>query len=250
MFDLKGKTAIVTGGSRGLGWGMAMGLHQAGAEVAIIDINDELTQSVEEVSARGAKLHFVQGNLADRDDLQRSFKEAVQHMGGKLDILINNAGLLDRRSVRELPLESWDRVLELNITAVFHLCKLAGEIMLQQGHGKIINIGSVLSFIGGFNSSAYAASKGAIAQLTKSLSNEWAASNIQVNAICPGYMETTMNTDLLQNQVRMPQINARIPAGRWGKPADLAGAAVFFASSASDYVSGAILPVDGGYLGR
>lgn len=249
MFDLSGKTAIVTGGSRGLGWGMVEGLRSAGAEVAVIDIAN-VPESASGTDAERPALHYVPGNLLDRESVRQSFERAVQALDGRLDILVNNAGMLDRRSCLELPLESWDNVMELNITAVFQLCQLAGPIMMNQGGGKIINIGSVLSFIGGYHSSAYAASKGAIAQLTKSLSNEWAAGNIQVNAIAPGYMETSINNDLMKDAVRVPQINARIPAGRWGTPADVAGVVVFFASEASNYVSGAVLPVDGGYLGR
>lgn len=250
LFDLTGKKAIVTGGSQGLGRGMATGLHNAGAEVVIIDISDKALETAEQLSQEGAKVYAVKGNLMDRTDLERAFREAVQLLGGKLDILVNNAGTHDRRAALELPVESWDRVLELNITAVFQLCKLAGEVMTQQGNGKIISTASMLSFIGGFNATAYAVSKGGIAQLTKSLSNEWAGKNIQVNAIAPGYMATEMNTDLMADTVRMPQVSARIPAGRWGTPEDLEGVVVFLASDASNYITGAVIPVDGGYLVR
>jgi len=250
LFDLTGKKAIVTGASRGLGRGMATALAEAGAEVAILDISDEAANTAAELTAGGLKVHAIKGNLMDRADLERSFKAAVETLGGKLDILVNNAGMHDRRAVLDLPVESWDKVIELNITAVYQLCRLAGEIMVKQGSGKIISMASMLSFLGGFNASAYAVSKAGIAQLTKSLSNEWAGYGIQANAIAPGYMATEMNTDLLNDEVRLPQVNARIPAGRWGTPADLGGACVFLASAASDYVSGVILPVDGGYLGR
>jgi 2-deoxy-D-gluconate 3-dehydrogenase len=250
MFDLTGKKAIVTGAARGLGRGIAEALAGAGAEVVILDVSDAARDTAAEFRAAGAVAHAVKGNLLDRADLERSFRESVDVLGGRLDILVNNAGTHDRRACLDLPVEAWDRVLELNITAVYQLCRLAGPIMIKQRSGKIINMGSMLSFIGGYNASAYAVSKAGIAQLTKSLSNEWAGYNVQVNGIAPGYMETEMNTDLLNDPVRLPQVSARIPAGRWGKPEDLGGAAVFLASSASDYVSGILIPVDGGYLGR
>lgn len=249
-FDLSGKKAIVTGGSQGLGRGMAAGLHNAGAEVVIIDVSDKAIETAKQLSQKGVKVHAVIGNLLDRADLERAFRDAVELLGGKLDILVNNAGTHDRRSAFELSVESWDRVIELNITAVFQLCKLAGEIMVKQGSGKIISTASMLSFIGGFNATAYAVSKGGIAQLTKSLSNEWAGHNVQVNAIAPGYMATEMNADLMADTARMPQVSARIPAGRWGTPEDMEGIIVFLASDASNYITGAIIPVDGGYLVR
>jgi 2-deoxy-D-gluconate 3-dehydrogenase len=250
MFDLTGKKAIVTGAGSGLGKGMATGLHNAGAEVVIIDINENARTAVQELGKEGAAVHYLQANLMDRQDLERVFAEAVNVLGGTLDILINNAGMHDRRSCLDLPIEDWDKVIELNITAVFHLCKLAGGVMIPQGRGKIINMASMLSFIGGFNATAYAVSKGGVAQLTKSLSNEWAMKGIQVNAIAPGYMNTSMNSDLLQDDVRLPQITSRIPSGRWGTPQDLEGIAVFLASEESNYITGVVIPVDGGYLAR
>lgn len=250
MFELTGKKAIVTGASQGLGLGMATGLHHAGAEVVILDIRDEASDTARELGASGPAVFGVKANLADKMDRERAFREAVERLGGRLDILINNAGLHDRRACMELPLEDFERVMEVNINAIYHLCKLSGEVMLKQGRGKIINMGSMLSFIGGFNATAYAASKGAVAQLTKSLSNEWAGHGIQVNAIAPGYMDTSMNMDLQADAVRYPQVTARIPAGRWGTPEDLHGIAVFLASEASNYITGTVIPVDGGYLVR
>lgn len=250
MFDLTGKKAVVTGAGRGLGRGIATALAAAGAEVAILDISDIAARTASELTASGLTVHAVKGNLMDRADLERAFRGSVATLGGRLDILVNNAGMHDRRACLDLPVESWDKVLELNITAVYQLCRLAGAIMVEQGSGKIINMASMLSFLGGYNASAYAVSKAGIAQLTKSLSNEWAGKGVQVNAIAPGYMATEMNEDLLRDDVRLPQVNARIPAGRWGNPDDLAGASVFLSSAASDYVSGIIVPVDGGYLAR
>ncbi|OAS14395.1 SDR family NAD(P)-dependent oxidoreductase [Paenibacillus oryzisoli] len=250
MFDLTGKKAIVTGASRGLGRGMAAGLHHAGAEVVILDISDDAEATAKELGASGPAVYAVMGNLEDRKDRERAFSNSLELLGGKLDILINNAGVHDRRSCLDLPLEAWERVMEVNINAIYHLCKMAGELMLEQKSGKIINMGSMLSFIGGFNATAYAASKGAVAQLTKSLSNEWAGHGIQVNAIAPGYMDTSMNKDLHADAVRYPQVTSRIPAGRWGTPEDLQGIAVFLASPASSYITGTVIPVDGGYLVR
>jgi 2-deoxy-D-gluconate 3-dehydrogenase len=250
LFNLTGKKAIVTGASRGLGKGMATGLHLAGAEVVILDISDEAESTAKELGAEGPAVYAIRGDMEQKHDRQRAFEEAVTLLGGRLDILINNAGIHDRRSCAELPVEAWERVMEVNINAIYHLCKLAGEVMLKQQSGKIINMASMLSFIGGFNASAYAASKGAVAQLTKSLSNEWAMHGIQVNAIAPGYMDTSMNKDLHADAVRYPQVTARIPAGRWGTPEDLQGIAVFLSSAASSYITGAVIPVDGGYLVR
>lgn len=250
LFDLTGKKAIVTGGEQGLGRGMVEGLQQAGAEVAIIDISDNVFNTAEEISKSGPRVYAVKGDLGDRSDLERSFNEAVEKLGGTLDIIVNNAGIQRRYKCEDFPLEVWDQVIEINLTSVFILCQLAGRIMLEKGSGKIINIASLLSFFGGFTVPAYAASKGGVAQLTKALSNEWAEKGINVNAIAPGYMNTSLNTELVKDKERTEKIMARIPAKRWGLPADLKGVVVFLASKASEYVNGVVIPVDGGYLGR
>jgi 2-deoxy-D-gluconate 3-dehydrogenase len=250
MFDLKGKNAMVTGSSRGLGRGMAEALLEAGARAVLVDKSEEVDQTREELKAQGLEAYSVRADLSNHQGRVEAFQKTLEATGGKVDILVNAAGIHDRRACLDLPLEAWNTVIEINLTAVFDLCKMAGEIMVGQKQGKIINIGSMLSFIGGFNASAYAVSKGGVAQLTKSLSNEWAQHGIQVNAIAPGYMATNMNTDLLQDEVRYPQITARIPAGKWGTPKDLAGITVFLASEASNYVTGTIIPVDGGYIVR
>ncbi len=249
-FDLTGKKAIVTGGSRGLGLGLVTGLCKAGAEVAIVDIADDIDDVTGALKRQGYKVHAIQGNLLDRQDLNRTFLAAMEALNGKLNILVNNVGMHDRKSCLDLPLDSWDRVLELNVTVAFQLAKLAGPLMIAQGQGKIISTGSMLSFLVGFNATAYAVSKAGIAQLTKSLSNEWAGHGIQVNAIAPGYMNTQMNDDLKQDAIRYPQVTARIPAGRWGTPEDLEGIIIFLASEASDYITGAVIPIDGGFLAR
>ena len=179
-----------------------------------------------------------------RPDLDR----LLEITGGKLDILVNCAGIQRRHELEEFPIEDWDEVIEVNLTSCFELCQLAGRIMLKQGKGKIINLASMISFFGGIRIPAYAASKGGIAQLTKSLAVGWADKGIQVNALAPGYMATDMNTALLEDPVRSSSILSRIPAGRWGVPEDMAGPCVFLASDASDYVNGAVIPVDGAYL--
>lgn len=250
MFDLNGKKAIITGGAQGLGFSIVEAFHHAGVEIAVIDISDEVFNISTKLEAYDIKIHAVKGNLLEIDNLRQSFKEALEKLGGTVDILINSAGLIERKPAFEFSLESWNRILGLNVTSVFELSKLAAVEMKKQGSGKIINMGSILSVLGGFNAAAYSTSKGAVLQLTKSLSNEWAEYGIQVNAIAPGYMLTTMNDDLMNDPVRGPQVEARIPAKRWGTPQDVAGVALFLAAPASDYVTGTLIPVDGGVLGR
>lgn len=249
-FDLTGKKAIVTGGGSGLGLGMAEGLHEAGAEVVIIDIMDTVTQVAQEMSASGAMVHGVKGDLGNRENLHEAFTLAVEKLGGRLDIMVNSAGIQRRSKSEDFPIEHWDAVVEINMTSVFLLCQLAGRKMLEQGKGKIINVASMLSFFGGYTVPAYAASKGGVAQLTKALANEWAGRGVNVNAVAPGYMDTAMNTALVNDPARNEQILARIPAGRWGTGEDMKGAIIFLASDYSDYINGAIIPVDGGYLSR
>ncbi len=250
IFSLENKTAIVTGGNRGLGRGIAKGLAEAGAKVVIMASSDSVFCAADELSADGLSVQPVKCDLSKEDNIKNGFSEAVALLGGKLDILVNNAGIQRRSKCEEFPLSDWDDVLNVNLRSVFILCQLAGRHMIPNGGGKIINLASMLSFFGGYTVPAYAASKGGVAQLTKALSNEWASKGINVNAIAPGYMATEMNTRLIEDSSRNAEILSRIPAGRWGKPEDMAGTAVFLASSASDYLSGAIIPVDGGYLSK
>lgn len=249
LFDLHGKKAIVTGAAAGLGQKIAQGLAEAGATVAIIDRIDETEKVAAAMSADGLKFCGVQANLLDRENLEQGFGKAVEKLGG-LDILVNNAGMQVRGPAEEIPLEKWDRLIELNVTAVFAMSQLAAKLMLKGKGGKIINVASMLSFFGGYTCSPYAASKGAVAQLTKAFSNEWAGRGINVNAIAPGYMDTALNTAIINDPVRNREITLRIPARRWGKPDDLKGTVIFLASKASDYVTGAVIPIDGGYLSR
>jgi 2-deoxy-D-gluconate 3-dehydrogenase len=250
LFDLSGKKALVTGGSRGLGRAMAEAILEFGAEVAIVGFSERVVATAAELSqVTGRRVVPIQADLGDRQQLQRAFEESVNQLG-TLDILIVSHGVQRRAPAEEFPLETWDFVLEVNLTSMFRLNQLAGQVMLAKGKGKIINIASLLSFSGGLTVPAYAAAKGGVARLTMALSNEWAKRGVNVNAIAPGYMHTEMNEALINNPARNQQILDRIPAGRWGLPADMKGAAVFLASDASDYVNGIIIPVDGGWMGR
>lgn len=251
LFDISGKKAIVTGAAQGLANGMAEGLMEAGAEVCIIDISKKTADVAAKFCQKGYKCHAVNANLGDRDSLKTGFQEAVEKLGGQLDIIINAAGIQKRHFSEEFPIEDWDAVININLNAVFSLCQLAGQQFIKQNSkGKIINIASMLSFFGGYTVPAYAASKGGVAQLTKALSNEWASKGINVNALAPGYMATEMNTALIADETRNTEILNRIPAKRWGTPNDMKGVAVFLSAPASDYLNGAIIPVDGGYLSR
>ena len=244
LFDLTGKKALVTGGSRGLGHGMAEGLREAGATVAILARSERVHQV-----AAAAGFLAVQADLSRREDQDRGFAEALDALG-TLDILVCGHGVSHREAGETYPLDKWDWLMETNLTSVFRLCQLAGNVMLPRGRGKIINVASMLSFSGGLLNTAYASSKGGVAQLTKAYANEWAGRGVNVNAIAPGYMATDLTAALKADPVRSPQIMDRLPAGRWGTPDDLKGAAIFLASAASDYVHGAVIPVDGGWLAR
>ena len=244
QFSVAAKRALVTGGSDGLGRAMAQALADGGARVAIVGRSDRVFESAAELGAIP-----LQADLSDRSGVSSLIPLAIDSLGG-LDILVNNAGAQRRHPAEDFPIEDWDYVLSVNLHAVWLLAQAAGRHMLQQGGGKIINLASEMSFFGGYTIPAYAASKGGVAQLTKALSNEWAGRGINVNAIAPGYMDTEMNEALVGNAAREPLILSRIPAGRWGRPGDLKGIVLFLASAASDYLHGAIIPVDGGYLGR
>ena len=248
LFSLKGKVALFTGGSRGLGKAMAIGLAKAGADVAVV--GRKLDQDViDEITAQGVRGKFYEFDLANTDGIAALVGE-VKNDFAHIDILVNNAGVQSRHKAVDFPKSDWDFVINVNMNAVFFMCQEVGRLMLAQGRGKIINIASLLSFQGGLTVPAYAASKGAVAQFSKSLSNEWASQGINVNCIAPGYMDTEMNTALIADATRSRQIMDRIPAGRWGKPEDMVGAAIYLASDASDYVNGSTIIVDGGWMGR
>ena len=253
LFDIQGRKAIVTGATRGLGWGMAEGLMEAGAEVVIWGSSEKVEAVAEAFRSRGFACHGVTANLTDRASLRAGFARSLELLGGKIDILVNCAGIQRRHPSEEFPMEDWDAVLEVNLTAPFELCQLAGREMLKAGYGKIINIASMQSFFGGFTIPAYASAMGGIALLTKALCNEWAGRGINVNAIAPGYMATEMNTALLDPaNPRYKEITDRIPAHRWGgaRGEDMKGPCLFLASHASDYLNGAVIPVDGGYASK
>ena len=250
LFSLAGRVALVTGASRGIGAAIAAALARAGADVAAHGNMTATDATCEQVRASGRKALSLVANMADPAAPDRLVRETVDGLGG-LDIVVNNAGTIRRGPTVDTSDEDWSAVIEVNLFGVFRLCRAAGRHMrLVRRGGKIINIASLLSFQGGLNVPAYAAAKSAVAGLTRELSNEWAADGINVNAIAPGYMRTD-NTEALRNDAtRSRQILERIPAGRWGDPSDLAGAAVFLASRASDYVNGHVLVVDGGWMGR
>ena len=248
-FKLEGKVALVTGASAGLGQAIAIALAEAGADVVCHGNTRTPEATLGAISRLGRQALAVAGDLAKKET-PSDLIEATLKKFSRIDILINNAGTIRRSPAVDYSEEDWTTVIEVNLSAVFRLSQLAGRSMLERGSGKIVNIASLLSFQGGITVPAYAASKGGVAQLTKALANEWAGKGINVNAIAPGYMRTDNTKALQQDEIRNRQILERIPAGRWGEPSDLAGAAVFLASSASDYVNGHVLVVDGGWMGR
>ncbi|PYI50644.1 2-dehydro-3-deoxy-D-gluconate 5-dehydrogenase KduD [Paenibacillus flagellatus] len=249
LFDLQGKTALVTGAAGGLGQGIAIGLAEAGADVALVTNRSPLDETVRAVEGLGRKTLAMTANLSDEAALPGVVGQTLDAFG-RIDILVNNAGIIRRTPAADHAASDWHDVLDLNLNSVFFLCQLVGREMIKQGGGKIINIASMLSFQGGINVPGYAASKHAVAGITKALANEWASKGVNVNAIAPGYMVTDNTSQLRADENRSRQIMERIPQGRWGTPEDLQGAAVFLASKASDYVNGHILCVDGGWMVR
>ena len=250
QFKLHDRVALVTGASTGLGAAIAIALAQAGASV-VCHGNTRSPESIcDQIKSAGGVAHAVIGDLG-RPETAASLVDQTLGRFNRLDILINNAGTSRRAPAVDYSDEDWAVVIEVNLSSVFRLSRFAGKHMIERGHGgKIVNIASLLSFQGGITVPAYAASKGGVAQLTKALANEWAKHGINVNAIAPGYMRTTNTAALQADETRNRQILERIPAGRWGEPEDVAGAAVFLSSRASDYVNGHVLVVDGGWLGR
>ncbi len=248
-FSLEGLNALVTGASRGIGAAIAHALAAAGADVACHGNSkapDETCDRIQQLGRRGLALR---GDMGDPATPAALVDAAVRGLGS-VDLLINNAGTIRRAPAADTQDEDWDLVVGVNLSGVFRMCRAAGRHMLARGRGKIVNVASLLSFQGGLTVPAYAASKGGVAQLTKALANEWAAKGINVNGIAPGYIRTDNTSQLQQDATRSRQILERIPAGRWGEPEDLGGAAVFLCARASDFVHGHILVVDGGWLGR
>jgi len=247
-FSLEGRVALVTGSAGGLGAAYALALAGAGADVAVHD-RSAGDETCEGIRALGRRTIAVVGDITAPETPERLVRETLEGLGG-LDILVNNAGTIRRAPAAETTDEDWLAVLDVNLGAVFRTCRAAGRHMLARGRGKIVNVASLLAFQGGILVPAYAASKGGVAQLTKSLANEWAAKGVNVNAIAPGYVRTANTAALQADPVRSRQIVDRIPAGRWAEPADIAGGVVFLCSAAADYVHGHVLVVDGGWMGR
>jgi len=247
-FSLEGKVALVTGANTGLGQGIALALAEAGADIAAAGIVPA-EETGDKVRALGRRFLNIEANLISIEPVSRIVQETVDGLG-RLDILVNNAGLIRRADAVEFSEKDWDDVMNVNIKSAFFMSQAAGRHFIANGGGKVINIASMLSFQGGIRVPSYTASKSGIAGITRLLANEWANRNINVNAIAPGYMATDNTAQLRADEKRSAEILGRIPAGRWGTPADLGGAAVFLASAASDYVNGAIIPVDGGWLAR
>ena len=249
-FTLDGQRALVTGASRGLGRAMAEALSEAGADIICASTQREGTdETARSIRDNGREAWQVAADLSDRDELRQMATEA-EEKAGAVDILINNAGTIRRHPATEFPTEDWDEVIDVNLDAVFFLSRYFGRKMVDRGEGKIINVASLLSFTGGVTVPAYTASKHGVAGLTKALANEWTGEGVQVNAIAPGYYRTDNTKPLQEDPERFEAIRDRIPAGRWGTPEDLAGTVVFLASPASDYVSGHVLVVDGGWRAR
>jgi 2-deoxy-D-gluconate 3-dehydrogenase len=249
-FSLTAKKALVVGGAGDLGISIVEALLEAGAEVVIIDINSKVQTLAEDFVSKGYKAIGLIADIKERSQIDSSFAEALNFLGGKIDILVNAAGIQRRYSSEIFPEKDWDDVIKINLEATFFYSQLAARVMITKGYGKIINIASLISFLGGITIPAYAASKGGVAQLTKAFSNDLASKGICVNAIAPGYMDTQLNIALISDPVRTAEVLSRIPMKRWGIGSDLKGLTVFLASAASDYLTGTIIPVDGGYLVR
>jgi 2-deoxy-D-gluconate 3-dehydrogenase len=247
-FDLTGKAGIVTGANKGIGRAIALSLAGAGADVALAG-RSPADETAEAVRALGRRAELIEADLASAAPTQRIVEEALNAFG-RLDILVNNAGIIRRADAVDFDEADWDAVMDTNLKSLFFLCQAAGRHMLGQGRGKIVNIASLLSFQGGIRVPSYAAAKSGVAGITRALANEWAGRGVNVNAIAPGYIATENTAALQADETRNRQILERIPAGRWGAPSDIGGAAVFLASPASNYVNGHILAVDGGWLGR
>lgn len=249
FFNLKGKTAIVTGGNTGLGQGYSVALAQAGADLFIVANIEAYEETKRLLEPTGVKVVFYKADLTKKESIKKIVEECVKEFG-KIDILVNNAGTIRRAPLLEYKDEDWDAVMEINLNAVYHLSQEVAKVMVEQRSGKIINIASMLAFQGGKFVPPYTASKHAVAGLTKAFANELAVHNVQINAIAPGYIATANTAPIRADESRNQEILSRIPAGRWGDPSDLMGVVVFLASKGSDYMNGHILAVDGGWLVR
>ena len=246
-FSLAGRRALVTGAGRGIGRALALGLAGAGADVVLAGRPGSSDETLEALADAGTPTTAVELDMSRPADIGA---DLLDRLGGPVDVLVNNAGTISRDDAVDVDLAAWNAVVDVNLTSLFQLTRVVGASMLARGSGKVINVASLLSFQGGLRVASYAASKHAVAGLTRALANEWAGAGVQVNAIAPGYIETDNTAPLREDAQRRRGIDERIPAGRWGRPEDLVGAAVFLASSASDYVNGHVLVVDGGWMAR
>jgi len=245
-FRLEGQTAVVTGGTKGIGKAIALALAEAGADIAIVSRSPN-PETERAIVGLGRRYMHHPADLTKRDQTRKVIPSVLEKIGD-IDILVNDAGVIRRSAATEYPEGDWDATLEIDLTAAFILSQAAGHTMLEKGRGKIINIASVLSFQGGLNVTAYAAAKHGVVGLTKALANDWASKGVNVNALAPSFFVTELTEAIQKDPERSQSITARTPAGRWGTPDDIAAAAVFLASPASDYVHGVVLPVDGGWL--
>ena len=248
MFNFTNKNAVIVGGAGDLGFSIIEGFLNAGASIVCIDKDPNGQNKIDSLNNKSA--HFLEVDITNREEITSSIIESKRLLSGNIHILVNSAGNQRRASSEPVQKKDWDDIISSNRTSAFHYCQEIGVEMLKNNDGKIINIASMQSFLGGITIPAYAASKGGIAQLTKALSNDWASRGINVNGIAPGYMNTQLNVNLINDPVRNEEILSRIPKNRWGNPDDLIGCAVFLASDASNYVTGSIIPVDGGFLAR
>ena len=248
IFDLHGKTAVVIGGTTGIGHAISLGLAEAGADVvASARRAEETAKTAAEIEARGRKTLRVISDVRDRASLT-NLRDEVLRAFGKVDILVNSAGLIQRASTLEFPEESWEAILDTNVTGTLRACQIFGEAMLARGYGRIVNLASLTTFVALYEVAAYGASKAAVGALTKSLAVEWSSKGVLVNAIAPGIVQTALNSDLLDGTDRGRELKMRIPAGRFGETSEIVGAAVYLSSDAASFVSGEILAVDGGFL--
>lgn len=249
--SLEGKKAVITGGGKGLCREIAEAYYEAGAEIVLVGSTDKAIKTAKEIKTGSQSVHAVIGDLSKRDDIERIYEQSLEKLDGRIDILVNGAGVQYRSPIEDFPMEEWDKVMRINLEAVFRMSQLTGRTMLRQQYGKIINIASMTSYFGSVMIPAYTASKAGVAQLTKAFSNEWASRGINVNAIAPGYMATELTDTMREkNPAQYMEITNRIPMGRWGEAEDLKGISVFLASDLAAYISGAIIPVDGGFLGK
>jgi len=250
LFDLTGQRAIVVGGAGDLGFAILEGLIEAGASAVAIDISAKVKALCSSLREKGCEVHGLEVDVTDRTAIKQSVSDAVQLLGGDIDILVNAAGIQRRAPSEDFSEQDWDDVLSVNLTAAFIYSQQVARGMIAKKRGKIIHVSSIMSQFGGITIPAYAASKGGLSQLTKALSNDWAAKGICVNAIAPGYIDTQLNTALISDEKRSTEVLLRTPVKRWGVPADMKGVVIFLASAASDFVTGTVIPVDGGYSAR